>query len=95
MLELTLVEYEAALRGMQLRTIDQYEFMAKSAMANRYVHHAKHANERKIFDKTKALRSLNHPGNQKTPNTQMLQQANKALSNYQVNFTVENKSNKT
>lgn len=94
MLELTLVEYEAALRGMQLRTIDQYEFMAKSAMANRYAHHAKHANERKIFDKNKALRSLNHPGNQKKPNKQMLQQANKALSDYQVKFTVEDEENK-
>lgn len=84
-----MLEYEAALRGMQLRTIDQYEFMAKSAMAQRYAQHAKRANERKIFDKNRALRSLNHHGNQNKPDKRMLQQASKALNNYQVNFMLE------
>ncbi|WP_455291626.1 hypothetical protein [Carnobacterium gallinarum] len=91
---MTVVEYEAAMRGIQLKIIDQYEMMAKTAMANRYAHHAKSAKEHKIFDKNKALKSIQGSGQQRKPNRKMLQQANQALKNYQVKFNVENKVEK-
>lgn len=51
-------QYKAFIKGAQLKIIDQYEFMAKSAMANRYAQHAKRANERKIFNAKQARRNL-------------------------------------
>ena len=51
-------EYESFIKGAQLRKIDEYELMAKTAMANRYAQHAKRANERKIFNAKQARRNL-------------------------------------
>lgn len=51
-------EYQALVKGAQHRKIDDYEFMAKTAMANRYAQNAKRANERKIFNAKQARRNL-------------------------------------
>lgn len=51
-------EYEALRIGALNRKIDQYELMAKTAMANRYAQHAKRASERKIFNANQARRNL-------------------------------------
>ncbi len=49
-------EFRNRLKGAHLRNIDQYEYMAKSAMANAYAQNAgKKAKEKKIFDKQKAI----------------------------------------
>lgn len=74
---------------MQLRVIDSYEMMAKSAMANRYAHHAKQAKERKIFDKEKALRSLSVRSHENKLNPNLISNASRALKYYEVKFIAD------
>ncbi|MBT2599083.1 MULTISPECIES: hypothetical protein [unclassified Oceanobacillus] len=51
-------EFQNFIKGAQLKKIDQYDLMAKTAMANRYAQHAKRANARKIFNADQARRNL-------------------------------------
>lgn len=51
-------EYEAFIKGAHHQQIDEYELMAKTAMANRYAQHAKGAKENKIFNAKQARRNL-------------------------------------
>lgn len=74
---------------MQLRVIDSYEMMAKSAMANRYAHHANQAKERKIFDKEKALRSLSVGSHENKLNPNLISNASRALKYYEVKFIAD------
>lgn len=46
------------MKGAQLRNIDKYEYMAKSAMANAYASNSKRAKEKKIFDADKQRKLL-------------------------------------
>lgn len=46
------------MKGAQHRIIDEYELMAKAAMANRYAMNAKRASERKIFNAKQARKNL-------------------------------------
>lgn len=51
-------EYRNFIKGAQLKKIDQFDLMAKTAMANRYAQHAKRASARKIFNADQARRNL-------------------------------------
>ena len=52
-------EFRLMVKGSQLRNIDKYEYMAKSAMAYAYANNAgKKAKEKKIFDADKQRKLL-------------------------------------
>lgn len=54
----TPAEYLLLRKGFQHRRIDEYEFMAKTAMAIGYANNSKKAKEHRIFNAAKARRLL-------------------------------------
>lgn len=53
-------EYKRKIRGSQLKQIDDYDKMAREAMAHAYAQNAgKKARQKRIFDKKKAILMLN------------------------------------
>lgn len=78
------------IRGAQLRRIDEYEYMAKSAMANAYAQGAgRKAKEKKIFDRDKAIRMLDrndHWRNARERDMSRMKKLTEALKTYTPNF---------
>jgi len=80
-------EYLSFLKGAQHKQIDQYEFMAKQAMAFRYAQNAKNANERKIFNAKQARFNLDNEGLSKNDaDIQRNIELNKAFKGFKPEF---------
>ncbi|NRG43291.1 hypothetical protein HRF87_00765 [Bacillus sp. CRN 9] len=79
-------EYEAFIKGSQHKTIDEYELMAKTAMANRYAQHAKRASERKIFNAKQARRNLEKGINGTDKNIEKMIDLNSKFKGFKPNF---------
>lgn len=79
-------EYEALRLGALHRKIDEYELMAKTAMANRYAQNAKRASERKIFNGKQARRNLELGINGSDKNVERMIDLNKKFKGFKPNF---------
>lgn len=82
-------EYLLKLKGAKHNLIDQYELMAKSAMANAYAQNAKRPKEKSIYNAEKARQMLERGFNGDVVNIEKdrMKRMKKALTGFVPTFT--------
>jgi hypothetical protein len=78
-------EFELLIKGAQHCVIDDYEKIAKQAMANRYAQNAKHARENKIFNAARARRKL-EAGTKTDPEIERMVKLNETFKGFKPDF---------
>ncbi|MEN2765837.1 hypothetical protein [Ornithinibacillus xuwenensis] len=84
-------EYRAFLKGAQYRQIDDYEYMAKSAMAIGYASRAKRPKEKRIFDAKRMRKKLETGQDYDLEQMKRSSRLNKALKGFEPNFIPKKK----
>ena len=81
-------EYMTLFKGAQYRRIDDYEKIAKQAMANRYAQNAKRAREKAIFNAQKARRAVEkgYKGNVANIEMERMTRMTEALKGFKPEF---------
>ena len=80
-------EFQNFVKGAHLSKIDQFELMAKTAMANRYAQHAKRASEKKIFNAEQARRNFELGIKGTDKNIERTTAINKKVKGFKPKFT--------
>ncbi|WP_121605303.1 hypothetical protein [Virgibacillus sp. Bac332] len=84
-------EYKILLKGAQHKQIDQYEYMAKQAMAHGYASRAKKPSEKRIFNAKKARMKLETGKSYDPEEMKRSARMNRALKGFKPQFIPDKK----